>query len=833
MYQSRAWWLSRIICGIRTIIACGIVASATLYSPTKIHPFPTYPSISYVIAILVVPQRTLGDTLGSFWQIIYATAQVMPVSILSLKVMKPGEISYAKAAVTIAMFSFMVGLPKSSTLLTKRIAFVEIVIFYAGAVIHGKSTGVIMHPVHVGASALLGAVASVIALLLPFPMLAYSEVKKECSLYAENASMRLNLLVKAFCAESQQAATDLLLQTSSVSKSGSKLIQSIKLKQEGMALERAMVRFMKPSTVKPGGRLENIEVPLRGMEMAMNWRKSPKMINQGIIDTVKNMEGHIDIKLQQVRFLMPFDATTAPENKVETPRQPLINLASISPTVKDLPVFFIIFCMRLLQDDFPVCSNLKDLKCQKPEKGEDELNEASSGVCKRLAGALDLIFALKCSFSLGIAVFLGLHYAKENAFWSGLTIAISFVTARQPAFNVANARAQGTAFGSLYGVLGCYIVKNHKTHRFLLLFPWILLVSFLRRSRMFGEAWGISAAIGGLLILGRNNYHQPPDVFAITRIAEAVIGLSCFILVELLLQPTRASTLAKIEVSNCLHSFQQCIQEIKLCPLESPVSSFPAVALRQKQNTLKVHVEELQRFIEEADIEPNFWFLPFSSSIYQKLLNSLAKTVDLLSFIACISETFSHISQRSEASPWMEFQQLVDEDLKLCGDKLCSSLRGLEDVMSIKSVAELENALKTKAARTDIESGKPAKYDFTLLSDDREQIDSTVSSLIGHSVESIREIHSAEGDEKIQSQTKLCLGTLGFCIRSLMQEVIVMETEIKELIRWENPTKLVDLHEISSKVNCLKQSTKVGYMNAADFMTSISINRPFLGNIMR
>lgn len=114
--------------------------------------------------------------MGSLWHVIYATLQVLPAAILSLKVMQPGDISYAKAAVAIAIFSFIVGLPKSSSLLTKRIAFVQIVIVYAGAVIHGKSTGIVMHPVHVAASTLLGAVASVLALLLPFPRLAYSEV---------------------------------------------------------------------------------------------------------------------------------------------------------------------------------------------------------------------------------------------------------------------------------------------------------------------------------------------------------------------------------------------------------------------------------------------------------------------------------------------------------------------------------------------------------------------------------------------------------------------------------------------------------------------------------
>lgn len=552
-----------------------------------------------------------------------------------------------------------------------------------------------------------------------------------------------------------------------------------------MAWERSMVRFMKPSAVKPGDRLQNLEIPLRGMEMAMNSKTSPKAISQSVIDSVKNMEVQIGLKLEQVRFLMPCDATTAPDTKPESPSNPVLNLASISPSEKDLPVIFLLFCMRLLQDDFPVCSTHKSLEINdlNPTKG---VNEANTEVSKRFihrlvtsaAGSLDLIFALKCSISLGLAVFLGLHYAKENAYWSGLTIAISFVTGRQPAFNVANSRAQGTAFGSVYGVLGCYILQNHKEYRFVLVLPWIIVISFLRRSRMFGEAWGISAAIGGLLILGRNNYHQPPNVFAITRITEAVIGLLCFILVEIILQPKRAFTLAKIQVSNSLLSLQECVEDIKLCTLEKPEPAFAASPLRQKQHTLKSHVEELERYIKEAEIEPSFWFVPFNSSIYRKLLHSFSKTVDLLSFIACISETLLQISQRSETSTWTEFQEHVNDDLKHFSDRLCSSLGVLEDAISTKGL-DLD-------ARTDIESGKPAKRAVRFLSNEKSQLDATLNSLISHSVDSIRDIHSSEGDQKIQSYTVLCLGAFGFCLNSLLQEATKIEAGIKELVRLKD-----------------------------------------------
>lgn len=53
----------------------------------------------------------------------------------------------------------------------------------------------------------------------------------ECSLYAENASKRLNLLVKAFCAEKEQVTADLLMLISSAMRAGTKHIKCIELRK--------------------------------------------------------------------------------------------------------------------------------------------------------------------------------------------------------------------------------------------------------------------------------------------------------------------------------------------------------------------------------------------------------------------------------------------------------------------------------------------------------------------------------------------------------------------------------------------------------------------------
>ena len=95
----------------------------------------------------------------------------------------------------------------------------------------------------------------------------------------------------------------------------------------------------------------------------------------------------------------------------------------------------------------------------------------------------NLAFSFKSSLSLGLAVFFGLTYNKVNGYWAGLLIALCFVTGRHPTFSLANARGQGAAMGSIYGILCCFIFKKIVDFSFLPLLPWIFFSSFLKYSR--------------------------------------------------------------------------------------------------------------------------------------------------------------------------------------------------------------------------------------------------------------------------------------------------------------------------------------------------------------
>lgn len=169
-------WRVRLGSAFRTILACTIVACTNLYGPAPVKHFVTYPAFAYVTTILIVSDATLGDALRGCWHAVLATIQTMTLSTLSLWVIAPARFSTGVAAMAVAFNAFVVALPESTHLTSKRIALGQIVIIYVGAVVHGAQTGPLMHPIRVASSTALGALASVLAMLIPYPHLSYSQV---------------------------------------------------------------------------------------------------------------------------------------------------------------------------------------------------------------------------------------------------------------------------------------------------------------------------------------------------------------------------------------------------------------------------------------------------------------------------------------------------------------------------------------------------------------------------------------------------------------------------------------------------------------------------------
>ncbi|XP_062005669.1 uncharacterized protein LOC133722823 [Rosa rugosa] len=769
--QTHPLWRVRLAAALRTALACTIVGCATLYSPKPIRNFLTYPSYSYMTTILIVSDATLGQTLMSCWHVVYATCQMMASSVLVLWLVGPARFTNEVAAAAMAVSVFVVALPGSTHLMSKRIAFGQFVNVYVGTVVYGANTRIVVHPTQVAASTALGALASVLAMMFPYPRLAYYEVKNSWRLYAENASQRLTQFVEAISAQDNRVALESISKGKSLSKGAAKLLQSINHNLEGMLWERPDIKFLRPNHRELGHKLQEMEIPIKGMEMALSSCSSfpVDMIDEGLRDHLRNSQLQISLKLLQSKYSVPSEATTVPEGQTEIFDKPLWTNKTSTTTHQDLPALFFLYCMELLLGDFPIAWNPGNTPKCKDKRGDSQTQ--AQCICKRVWRSIrpslgNFIFALKCSIALGFAVLLGLIYNKEQGYWSGLTIAISFITGRQATFTVANARAQGTALGSVYGIIFLFLFQKVDQLRLLPILPWIVFTHFLRHSKMYGPAGGISAAIGALLILGRENYGQP-SAFAIARIAEACIGLTCFTLVEVIFYPMRAATLAKNQFSQSLGALGDCVQGINLCV---PAST----GLREKHRKLKSHVKKLETFIEEAETEPNFWFLPFQGDCYNRILGSMSKMVDLLPFVA---HNIDFISQKSEGAS-QELKHHMNTDLALLKVKIGSSLKCLEQVISMKSLAAFE---KEAQSEYDSEMGI-SPNPFMILGTCDEEADAMVSNFLHHIKEAVERVHNRDGEVKDVSQMVLCLSSLGFCIRSLTEETMKIKEEVRKLV---------------------------------------------------
>lgn len=548
----------------------------------------------------------------------------------------------------------------------------------------------------------------------------------------------------------------------------------------------------------PGDKMQVLEVPLRGLEMALkNTPSFPvRILNGELRDGLFVMENNMN--LGTLGGIQLNDSFTVPESIEEDKRFLQTVPTDIPPSHQDLASFFFLFCMKLLHmKKLATKTIVPSTTVQKNSiHKEDSLWNYMIGKVSNQR----LMYAFKCSLSLGLAVYFGLIYSKKDGFWAGLPVAISLSAGREATFRVANLKAQGTVLGTIYGVLVCFLFENLLPLRLLSLLPWFVFTSFLQRSRMYGQAGGISAVIGAILVLGRVHF-GPPSQFAIARIAETFIGLACSITVDLLMQPTRASTLSKIYLSRSLDRLNECIGS-----LSATTGEISKAHLEENRRKLKKNINELGKFIGEAELEPNFWFMPFPSGSYGKLTKSLSKMVDLLDFSA---HALGFIQQHdSDHDRYKEIMIKMDGDLELFKKMVCSSITCFQEVSLIKSLAVLEKEFEKNKMSRDVEMGKcPNNVAINQL--DEDEVDKILSCYMQHSREVIEKINNhGGGDEDMMFKNKmviLSLSALGFCKSSFVRETKEIEVEIKEVVQWENPSSRVNLYDISCMIHALKK----------------------------
>lgn len=807
----QALWRSRLVAAFRIALACSIVGFVTLFGPLLLQQEVAFPALTYVIVILIVTEATLGDTVRGCWHAILATCQGVLPAILSLWLIGPARYSISASVLAVTITSFAITLPESTHLICKRIALGQIVILYSVTSMDGVHTEAFTHARHVAASTALGALASFLALVFPYPRLASFEVRNKGLLFKENFSQRLNLFVNAFCAENKASALASVSQAKSLAKTGSSLLQNIKIKQENMPWEKPLNRLAKQYDMCPAARLQALETPLKGIELALTSSASSfplRVADQEVKILLSTLNEQISSTVKQTGCSLHSDSSTVPETKGDDQVVHNLFLQTLQPNIlltkNDLPSLFFLFCMKLLHDESMTSQSVDSPN--KPKTEEPVQKQKSFMISNYFLriNSKRLIYAAKCSLSLGLAVLFGMIYNKENGFWAGLAVGVGMAGGREATFKIANIKAQGTVLGSIYGVLACFLFPKFLEIRFLSLIPWIIFTTFLKRSRMYDQAGAISATIAALIILGRKNYGSPTQ-FAFVRITEVFIGLSCSVIVDLLVQPIRASTMAKGGLSKSLRSLHKSIESIDFCTSAENKSRMCLKDLKENEKKLRANVTELGKLIAEAAVEPNFWFIPFHGACYSKLLGSLLRMADLLLYTTRAMESLVQESKR------FEVQEQIGGDLDIFKRTVNSSLKCFEEITSIKSLQRLEKELTSKNISYDVEMGKCSLNGSgfkVLMSDNEEEMEKFTSTLVQHLREVVDKVDGLEGDdddqeEEMKSQMILCLSALGFCIDGLMKETKEIGKSVKELVQWENPCSHVNLCEIYCKINAL------------------------------
>ncbi|MED6181832.1 hypothetical protein PIB30_023042 [Stylosanthes scabra] len=779
-------WQACLASAFRTALACTIVGSVTLFGPKSIQTLITFPAFSYVSLILIIiNDATFGDTFRACWLALYATIQAIGPAMLTLWAVHPARLSNATTALAVGVAAFVVVVPSdgSTSLLAKRISLGQIVLVYVIGYANGVHTDPLMHPLRLAASTALGVIASLLALLLPYPRLATFEVKRNYKLLRKNMLKRMQVLIKVICEEDDMSCATANALVSHHAKSN--LFQAIMSRQDSIRWETPLLKVFKLHYCwTPVKRLQQIDTNLRGMELALKTVTNSFPLNEDLKHDLTTLEEHVTLTTKHGPSLTVPESTTKKATTIF-----LQSFQTIPTTHHDLPTYFFFFCAKLLRNNTSFTTSSSCVR-DKPQISPNSKRKWANW--PKIMGNTNLVPAIKFSLSLGLAVFMGLTYSKQNGFWAGLPVAVSYVSGREPTFRAANVKAQGTVLGTVYGVLGCFVFERFLPIRFVSLLPWFIFASFLQRSRMYGPAGGISAVIGAVLILGRKNF-GPPSEFAIARIIETFIGLSCSILVDLIFMPKRASTLAQVRRSQSLAIIGDSIGSLSLIGVTGKID------LEDNIMKLKMQVNELRKFVVEAEIEPNFWFLPFHNECYNKVLGSLSNLVDLL-----------HFGDHALKFLQQEFHKegdvnMLQDELEHIKELICSSIQHLEEISRMKSIKILEGELeRKKRISSDLESGKSTKCDAWMLSIlGKEGIENKIDCFLQTSRTVVESLYGNENQKELKSQIVLSLSALGFCLKTIMQEVMEIEHSIKELVQWNNPNSEINLYNISCNLHAL------------------------------
>uniref|UniRef100_A0A0D9XVZ4 Integral membrane bound transporter domain-containing protein n=1 Tax=Leersia perrieri TaxID=77586 RepID=A0A0D9XVZ4_9ORYZ len=795
-------WRWSVASGFRAALACTIVGVASVYSPMAIRRHLTFPAFSYVVTVIVMTtgegDATLGSALRATLAALHATAMGAVPSVLPLWLAHrtgAGESVVATTAV-VTLSTFAVTVAGSAGAVAKRIALGQIIILYV-ARFRQESMPVLLHPANVVACTALGVAAALLGVSLPWPRLARREARDKRAAYLEVAAERVRLLAHAFqlhlheaerpacCCRRRRLSACIMSQANRAASAGAVLLRRISSVQGDLQWERmpAVLRRWciwgdSEDDQQVGARLhELIEMPLRGMEMACT-----QMMQQNVPSTSISRSSiwptstatWVQHATDQVRLalLTKRNSTSTGINiemstklaatAMETPSALGEHDDDVNVEQQLAPSVFLL-CMDLLHGlaagssppppklKLPdaVASQAGKVATIKDQDVDGEQSPQPEQMMKKGTITSRVVVAGKCGFSLGLAVLLGLLFSSDHGFWSGLIVATTMSTARDWTWALAIARAHGTAIGSVYGALACLLIDQRRLMelRFVALLPWLILTAgFLKRSRAYGTAGGVAAAVSGIIIVGRR-YDEPPMAFTMARLVETFIGLACTVVADLVFQPAaRPSAKAKAQLARCLKALKGCFDSTS----------------KVKVNAVQQQVGLLEKCVAEAAGEPHF--LPFPANSYHKVVASMGRMAQLLYLYTHARAAAAALDEHDATQ---RFHSLVSASLDRCSIRL--------------SNCKVKDEEEQQQQEEDLEAG------FRVSScccncDDEETPETVVHSFLSHALLQQKQEEEQEAAAATATKTRYLMASIGFCMGEMAKEAQNLEACLLDLI---------------------------------------------------
>jgi hypothetical protein len=690
-----------------------------------------------------------------------------------------------------------------------------------------------MHPANVVACTALGVAAALLAVLLPGPRLATREARDKTRAYRELAAERVRVMAdaaivvigEAAAACSRQRRWQMAARTSEANRLASAstaLLHRVNAIKEDVQWERGAAAAV------DDGMAAMVEMPLTGMQMALAMMMDNKC-KQQLLDHHHHADLIMEMRDQiRLALLTPNNKQTAaaaapggggfirrssskPQISLCLPKTTTLQPQQLAPWL----FLFSLYQLREAASGLLVANNGANASVNKkvapaataaqesdlPGDDDDEEEEerqqaATAGEGKRLANNdadcstttknnhpcwfwRRLVAAAKCGLSLGLAVLLGLLFSNDHGFWSGLIVATTITTGRESTWAVAAARAHGTALGSVYGALGCLLISQQRLLtmdlRFLALLPWMVLATFLKRSRAYGPAGGVAAALSGIIIMGRR-YGEPAMAFTVARLVETFIGISCAVLADIIFQPgARPSVQAREQLTRCIAA---------LAAADDPSQS----QLKSLQSQLAL----LRRHAAEAGSEPSYlWLPPFPAACYDKIQGSLGRMAQMLHLY---HQARMAVDVGDDDMFQRRFRSLVSSSLRHCHRMLQAPA---DAIMSSSSSSPDHQEAKDLEAGNAITSSTSSCCCCFKEDDDREEEATTpeevVDSFLAHAGEAAALLDDDDDGDEAHAEKEekgllvCCLASMGLCMGEIIREALRLEANIIDLNNLQRP----------------------------------------------